>query len=165
MAATILFNFPVSSILTTFGVLILYAPPPMARATSNPPAPIASIPTPPAVGVWLSDPINVSPGVANLSKKIRWHIPLPGFEKYTPYLDATVWINLWSSAFSNPCCNILWSINATDFFVFTLSMPIASNWRYAIVPVESWVKVLSIFKLIGSPAFNSPSTTCVFKIL
>ena len=51
LAATILFNFPVSSILTTFGVLILYAPPPMARATSNPPAPIASIPTPPAVGV------------------------------------------------------------------------------------------------------------------
>ena len=38
--------------------------PAMAAATSSPPAPMASIPMPPPVGVWLSEPSRVLPGAA-----------------------------------------------------------------------------------------------------
>ncbi len=51
-----------------FGYLILKGIPAMAAATSSPPAPIAIEPRPPAVGVWLSDPINVLPGFAKFSR-------------------------------------------------------------------------------------------------
>ena len=56
----------------------------MATATSSPPAPIASMPTPPAVGVWLSLPRSVRPGASNRSRCTWWQMPLPGFEKRTP---------------------------------------------------------------------------------
>ena len=45
-----------------------YAPPPMATATSMPPAPKASMPSPPPVGVWLSEPISVLPGMPKRSR-------------------------------------------------------------------------------------------------
>ena len=46
-------------------------------------------------------------------------------------------MNLWSSAFSKPVCKVLWSMYATESSVFTLSTPMASNSRYAMVPVAS----------------------------
>ena len=46
-----LFNFPVSFTPKTFGIAKWKAPPPIATATSSPPAPIAIIPIPPPVGV------------------------------------------------------------------------------------------------------------------
>ena len=61
-------SFPVSFIPTILGYFILYGIPAMATATSRPPAPIANAPIPPAVGVWLSEPISVLPGQANRSK-------------------------------------------------------------------------------------------------
>ena len=52
----------------TLGATIVYPTPAMAKATSKPPAPKEKEPTPPAVGVWESEPIRVFPGSANLSK-------------------------------------------------------------------------------------------------
>ncbi len=68
LAEEYLFNLPLNSTFTICGIIILYSPPAMATATSSPPAPIASIPIPPQVGVWLSEPRSVSPGTENLSK-------------------------------------------------------------------------------------------------
>ena len=53
---------------------------------------------------------------------------------------------------------------ATERSVFTLSTPIASNWRYAIVPVASWVSVWSILRPISVPFTISPSTICALMI-
>ena len=40
----------------------------MATATSMPPAPMASMPSAPPVGVWLSEPMSVLPGLPKRSK-------------------------------------------------------------------------------------------------
>ncbi len=87
-AETMSGSFPTSSTPTTSGILNLNEWPAMAAATSRPPAPMASIPAPPAVGVWLSLPSNVFPGLLNLSRKTWWHIPFPGLEKYSPCFAA-----------------------------------------------------------------------------
>ncbi len=50
----------------------------MAMATSSPPAPMASMETPAAPGVWLSEPIMVSPGRPKRSICTWWETPLPG---------------------------------------------------------------------------------------
>ena len=52
----------------------------MAQATSRPPAPIASMPSAPQSGVWLSVPRRVSPGAPKVSRWTWWQMPLPGFE-------------------------------------------------------------------------------------
>ncbi len=62
-------SFPLNLMPTILGYLILKGSPAIAAATSNPPAPIAKHPIPPAVGVWLSEPRSVFPGEANLSRK------------------------------------------------------------------------------------------------
>ena len=82
----------------------------MATATSRPPAPMASIPAAPQVGVWLSEPSRVWPGMEKRSSCTWWHMPLPGRENQMPCLAATVWMYLWSSAFSLPDWSILWSM-------------------------------------------------------
>ena len=69
-----------------------------------------------------------------------------------------------TSAFSKPFCNVLWSIYATERSVFTLGTPIASNSRYAIVPVASCVRVWSILIPISLPFTISPSTRCADSI-
>ena len=79
----------------------------MATATSSPPAPMASIPAAPQVGVWLSEPRSVSPGRLKRSSCTWWQMPLPGRENQTPCLAATVCRYLWSSAFSGPACSML----------------------------------------------------------
>ena len=53
---------------------------------------------------------------------------------------------------------------ATDLYVRTLSMPIDSNCRYAMVPVESCVSVWSMVMAISSPAFILPDTRCAEMI-
>jgi len=58
---------PVSHTRTTCGIVRKYGPPPMATATSSPPAPIASMPAAPQSGVWLSLPSTKSPGFENVS--------------------------------------------------------------------------------------------------
>jgi hypothetical protein len=54
---------------TTVGISRTNGSPAMAMAMSRPPAPIASIPIPPLVGVWESLPSSVFPGAA---KRSRW---------------------------------------------------------------------------------------------
>ena len=49
---------------------------------------------------------------------------------------------------------------ATLFSVRTRGIPIASNSRYAIVPVASWVSVWSILRATSSPGIISPLTRC-----
>lgn len=68
-AATHGFNFPVSFMPTTLGQVKKKGPPAIAAATSIPPAPIASIPIPPPVGVCESLPRRVFSG---LPKRSRW---------------------------------------------------------------------------------------------
>ena len=64
----------------------------MATATSMPPAPKASMPMPPPVGVWLSEPISVLPGTPKRSRCTWWQMPLPGREKRMPCFFATDWM-------------------------------------------------------------------------
>ncbi len=75
---------PVSTTRTTLGQGMTYASPAMARATERPPAPMAKLPTPPAVGVWESEPMSVAPGLAKFSRCNWWQMPSPGGEKTTP---------------------------------------------------------------------------------
>ena len=82
-------NRPVSQTRTTGGIVRKYGPPPIATATSRPPAPIASMPAAPQSGVWLSVPSSVWPGIENDSMCTWWQMPLPGLEKSAPYLRET----------------------------------------------------------------------------
>ena len=61
-------SVPSNSTRTTSGEVRRKGCPAMAMATSRPPAPIASIPRPPPVDVWLSEPSSVSPGTPNRSR-------------------------------------------------------------------------------------------------
>ena len=81
---------PVSFTPTTCGTLMRNGSPAIAHATSSPPAPIASDPMPPAVGVWLSLPSSVRPGRAKRSRCTWWQMPLPGRENTMPCFAATV---------------------------------------------------------------------------
>ena len=65
---------------TTRGTATGKGSPAMARATSRPPAPMASMPTPLEVGVWESLPSRVLPGRAKRSTWSWWQMPLPGGE-------------------------------------------------------------------------------------
>ncbi len=106
-AVTFFPSLPTSSTPTTFGYEMFSLPLAMASATSSPPAPIASMPIPPPVGVCESDPTSVCPGQPNRSKCTWWQMPLPGLLTNTPCLSATDWIYAWSSAFSKPDCSML----------------------------------------------------------
>ena len=46
---------------------------------------MATAPSPPAFGVWLSVPMIMAPGKAYRSRTIWWMIPAPGFQKPMPY--------------------------------------------------------------------------------
>jgi hypothetical protein len=82
-------SWPVSQTRVTGGIVKKYGAPPMATATSRPPAPMASMPAAPQSGVWLSVPSSVWPGMENDSMWTWWQMPLPGLEKRLPYLRAT----------------------------------------------------------------------------
>ena len=98
---------PVSSTRTIRGIRTTNGCPPMAIATSSPPAPIASIPSPPHVGVWLSEPRSVFPGIAKRSRCTKWQMPFPARERYAPNFAAVVARKAWSSAFSYPVWSVL----------------------------------------------------------
>ncbi|OQC73646.1 MAG: hypothetical protein BWX44_01386 [Spirochaetes bacterium ADurb.Bin001] len=68
LALTIGDNLPLNSTLRTLGLGMEKGKPAIASATSNPPAPMASIPSAPAVGVWLSDPNSDLPGTPKRSR-------------------------------------------------------------------------------------------------
>jgi hypothetical protein len=57
----------VSHTRTTAGIVRKYGPPPIATATSSPPAPMASMPAAPQSGVWLSLPRSIWPGTEYVS--------------------------------------------------------------------------------------------------
>ena len=69
----------------------------------------AVAPTPPAVGVWLSAPSSVAPGLAKFSRCSWWQMPVPGGENTRPYLAAMVRKKRWSSGLRKPICKVLWS--------------------------------------------------------
>ena len=55
---------PVSLTPITFGQRTFHGNPVMTSTASAPPTPIATMPSPPALGVWLSVPIIIPPGKA-----------------------------------------------------------------------------------------------------
>ena len=57
-------SVPVSLMPITFGQRTLNGKPVMTSTASAPPTPIATMPRPPAFGVWLSVPIIIPPGNA-----------------------------------------------------------------------------------------------------
>ena len=65
-------------------------PPVMTSTASAPPTPMATIPRPPAFGVWLSVPIIIPPGKAYFSRTTWWMIPEPGCQNPMPYRADTV---------------------------------------------------------------------------
>ena len=55
---------PVSFTPISFGTLRFHGMPTMTSTASAPPTPMATMPRPPALGVWLSVPIIIPPGKA-----------------------------------------------------------------------------------------------------
>ena len=80
---------------------VLNGQPAMTSTASAPPTPIATIPRPPALGVWLSVPIIIPPGNAYCSSTTWWMIPEPGFQKPMPYFADTVRRNSYTSEFTS----------------------------------------------------------------
>ena len=62
------FKDPVNLTPINFGIFVLKGIPAITSTASAPPTPIAIIPSPPALGVWLSVPIIIPPGNAYCSK-------------------------------------------------------------------------------------------------
>ncbi|CAB4852709.1 unannotated protein [freshwater metagenome] len=58
------FKFPVKRTPMTLGNLTLNGKPVITSTASAPPTPMATMPMPPALGVWLSVPIIMPPGKA-----------------------------------------------------------------------------------------------------
>src|SRR3954453_14398621 len=81
---------PVRCTPITFGQRTLNGNPVITSTASAPPTPIATIPRPPALGVWRSGPIIIPPGDAQFPSPPWWMIPLPGPQKPMPYLALTV---------------------------------------------------------------------------
>ncbi len=83
-------RLPVRCTPMSFGTLVLNGQPAMTSTASAPPTPTATIPMPPAFGVWLSVPIIIPAGNAYCSKTTWWMIPEPGFQKPMPYFADTL---------------------------------------------------------------------------
>ena len=75
---------PVRCTPMTLGHRTFQAKPVMTSTASAPPTPTATMPSPPALGVWLSVPIIIPPGKAYCSSTTWWMMPLPGFQKPAP---------------------------------------------------------------------------------
>ncbi len=78
-------SVPVRRTPMTCGTRVLNGQPAITSTASAPPTPIATMPSPPAFGVWLSVPIIIPPGKAYCSSTTWWMIPEPGFQKPMPY--------------------------------------------------------------------------------
>src|SRR5215211_7583897 len=82
-----------------------------------------------------------------------------------PYLAANACKKRWSSGFLKSSWIMLWSTYWTAKGTSTLSTPIRSNCRQAIVPVASCSSVWSILKPTSSPGSSEPLTMCSSSIL
>ena len=82
---------PVRCTPMTFGTFVLNGQPAMTSTASAPPTPMATMPRPPALGVWLSVPSIIPPGNAYCSSTTWWMIPEPGFQNPMPYFAETDW--------------------------------------------------------------------------
>ncbi len=80
---------PVSCTPISFGQRRLNGNPVITSTASAPPTPMATMPRPPAFGVWLSVPIIIPPGKAYCSSTTWWMMPEPGFQKPMPYFAET----------------------------------------------------------------------------
>ena len=83
----------------SFGTRVLNGHPAITSTASAPPTPIATMPRPPALGVWLSVPIIIPPGNAYCSSTTWWMIPDPGFQNPMPYFALTERRNSYTSEF------------------------------------------------------------------
>src|SRR4029077_15602083 len=81
---------PVSLTPMTFGQRTLNGKPVITSTASAPPTPMATMPRPPAFGVWLSVPIIIPPGNAYCSRTTWWMMPEPGSQNPMPYFADTV---------------------------------------------------------------------------
>src|SRR5437588_2558478 len=81
---------PVRRTPISLGTRVLNGQPAITSTASAPPTPIATVPRPPAFGVWLSVPIIIPPGNAYCSRTTWWMIPEPGFQNPMPYFSDTV---------------------------------------------------------------------------
>ncbi len=90
-------SVPVRRTPITFGARVLNGQPAITSTASAPPTPIATMPSPPAFGVWLSVPIIIPPGNAYCSSTTWWMIPEPGFQNPMPYFALTERRNSYTS--------------------------------------------------------------------
>src|SRR6478609_7211794 len=81
---------PVSCTPMSLGQRTLNGYPVMTSTASAPPTPMATMPRPPALGVWLSVPIIIPPGKAYCSSTTWWMMPEPGPQKPMSYLADTL---------------------------------------------------------------------------
>ena len=78
-------SWPVRCTPMSLGQRTLKGWPTMTSTASAPPTPMATMPRPPALGVWLSVPIIIPPGKAYCSSTTWWMMPEPGFQNPMPY--------------------------------------------------------------------------------
>ena len=78
------FSWPVRWTPMSFGQRTFHGNPVITSTASAPPTPTATMPSPPAFGVWLSVPIIIPPGKAYCSSTTWWMIPEPGFQNPAP---------------------------------------------------------------------------------
>src|SRR5215203_6479690 len=83
-------RLPVRCTPITFGQRTLNGNPVITSTASAPPTPMATMPSPPALGVWLSVPIIIPPGKAYCSSTTWWMMPDPGFQNPRPYFADTL---------------------------------------------------------------------------
>lgn len=114
---------------------------------------------PPAVGVWLSEPTRVAPGLAKFSRWSWWQMPVPGPEYTPPNLAATVRqeavvvrvaeVHLERVVVHVAQGNI--GLDPGDAQGFETGAS-------AMVPVASWVRVWSMRRPISLPGVMVPET-------
>src|SRR6185295_18863256 len=107
-------NSPVRRTPITLGQRTLNGKPVMTSTASAPPTPMATMPRPPALGVWLSVPTIIPPGNAYCSSTTWWMIPEPGFQNPMPYFADTDRRNSYTSEFTS-------SANFRSMFASTLA--------------------------------------------
>ena len=136
----------------TFGTFVLNGQPAITSTASAPPTPIATMPRPPAFGVWLSVPIIIPPGNAYCSSTTWWMIPDPGFQKPMPYFAETVRRNSYTSELASRAffrsisaptrAWMRWS-QCTVVGTATRGRPAVMNWSSAICAVASCIATRS----------------------
>ena len=143
---------PVRRTPMSFGTRVLNGQPAMTSTASAPPTPIATMPSPPAFGVWLSVPTIIPPGNAYCSSTTWWMIPEPGFQKPRPNFADTVLRKSYTSEFVSSAAArsisapmrawMRWS-QCTVLGTATRGRRASMNWRSAICAVASCIATRS----------------------